>query len=120
MLSFPRFPLPKKAFCCYWIKPVKIPADIHPFCSARSNRSIKSKAKPSRAPFCARKGITVSKTKSERKKSEPPNYKFMGGETEEIGSPNVVFMRPQLAQVYNENFVDVQERGQRKLFRKSK
>jgi len=69
---------------------------------------------------CTRKGITVSKTKTERKKSEPPNYKFLGGETEEIGSPNVVFMRPQLAQVYNENFVDVQERGQRKLFRKSK
>ncbi len=69
---------------------------------------------------CTRKGITVSKTKTKRKKSEPPNYKFLGGETEEIGSPNVVFMRPQLAQVYNENFVDVQERGQRKLFRKSK
>merc|ERR1712093_327264 len=72
MLSFPRFPLPKKAFCCYWIKPVKIPADIHPFCSARSNRSIKSKAKPSRAPFCASQSSPTSRKPAKRSK---PLYK---------------------------------------------
>jgi hypothetical protein len=37
MLSFPQFPLSKSTFWCYWKELVKIPADIHPFCSARSN-----------------------------------------------------------------------------------
>jgi hypothetical protein len=48
-----------------------------------------------------KKGENASKTKGKEER-EPPNYKFLGGETEEIGSPNVVFMRPQLVKIYNE------------------
>jgi hypothetical protein len=66
-----------------------------------------------------KKGGNVSKTKGKEEK-EPPNYKFLGGETEEIGSPNVVFMRPQLVKIYNEKKKSsmFKNRGQRKLFRK--
>lgn len=34
-------------------------------------------------------------SEDKRKKRNPPNYKFLGGEAEETGDPLDVFMRPE-------------------------